>query len=401
MKNLMTRSEMYQLIWAEPRIALAKRFEISDVAIAKHCRKANIPMPPPGYWARKASGKRVIRPELPLRLPGQTDRIFSSGEDRYSYDSRKEVLDSVLEQPSFPEPLELLVAEAVKRVGSVQACKDLENPHPGLGRVLASERRRRDTWEAQKRYDYYKPYFDEPVFQRQLRLMNSLLWAFDRINCKGEVMSMDGWVQGFGHFHSLSARVCIGSTHVAFEFLEPSTPKAIKRAPPTGVTTLRVAANSSGDLDWRDQPGCKLEKQLTAVAAAMLELAETWLRRNAMHVYERRVERRQEMLRAIEAKKEDDEKRRLAAIEQHHRDNRDRLRKLASEHQSAREIRSFVETVRMHPECNGSNLASFVEWEQEVLAFADSIDPVTGPIERIFASYSKLPTQLSNRIDAT
>jgi len=45
----------------------------------------------------------------------------------------------------------------------------------------------------------------------------------------------------------------------------------------------------------------------------------------------------------------------------------------------------------MHPECNGSNLASFVEWEREVLAFADSIDPVTGPIERIIASYSKYP----------
>lgn len=393
MKNMMTRSEMYQLVWAEPRTALAKRFGISDVAIAKHCRNANIPMPPPGYWARKASGKRVIQPALPLRLPGQTDRVFATDEDRYGYgyDSRKEDLNSAPEPPRFHEPLELLIAEAVKQVGKVQACKDLENPHPGLGRVLASERRRRETWEAQKPHDYYRPYFDEPVFQRQLRLMNSLLWAFERIQCKGEVISMDGWVQGFGQFHSLRARVCIGSTHVAFEFLEPSNPKAIKRAPPTGVTTLRVAANSSGDLDWCDQPGCKLEKQLTAVAAAMLELAETWLRRNAMDIYERRVELRQAMLRAIEAKKEDDEKRRLAAIEQHHRDNRDRLRKLASEHQSAREIRSLVEAIRMHPECNGSNLASFVEWEREVLAFADSIDPVTGPIERIIASYSKYP----------
>ena len=67
---------MYELVWTEPRTTLAKHFGVSDVAVAKHCRAANIPMPPPGYWARKLAGKAAIRPVLPLRVPGQRDIVF-------------------------------------------------------------------------------------------------------------------------------------------------------------------------------------------------------------------------------------------------------------------------------------------------------------------------------------
>jgi hypothetical protein len=327
---------------------------------------------------------------LPLRLPGQRNHVIPNDEDRYGYDLRKVDIDSVLEPPVFSEPLELLVADAAKRIGKVRACKDLSNPNAGLKRLLAGEQRRRETWEAQKRYEYYKPYFDEPIFQRQLRLMNSLLWGFDRIGCNGEVVAMDEWIQGIGHTHFLRARVCVGTTHVALEVLEPSLPKTIKRAPPRGATTLRIISHASDNFDWHDQAGLKLEQQLTAVATGMLELAEKWLRRNAMHVYERRIDRRSEMVNAIAAKKAEDERARQAAIEKHHQDNRDCLRTMAAEHEAAREIRQFVSAVRSHPECSGTNLERFVQWEQKVLALADSIDPMVGPIERILGSFSEM-----------
>ena len=58
--------------------------------------------------------------------------------------SRKEDLDDIPTRPIFSEPIELLVADAVKRIGKIQACRGLANPHPGMNRLLDSERRRRE-----------------------------------------------------------------------------------------------------------------------------------------------------------------------------------------------------------------------------------------------------------------
>jgi hypothetical protein len=52
---------------------LAKRFGLSDVAIAKRCRKLNIPVPGRGYWARKAAGQRVRVTPLPKARDGADD----------------------------------------------------------------------------------------------------------------------------------------------------------------------------------------------------------------------------------------------------------------------------------------------------------------------------------------
>jgi hypothetical protein len=60
------REEIYEAIWAEPIQHVAKRYNLSDVGLAKVCRKLNIPRPGRGYWAKKAAGKTMPRrPPLP------------------------------------------------------------------------------------------------------------------------------------------------------------------------------------------------------------------------------------------------------------------------------------------------------------------------------------------------
>jgi hypothetical protein len=61
------RNDLYDLIWSEPITTLAQRFGISDVGLAKVCRRSDIPAPTRGYWARIAAGDSVPRPELPER----------------------------------------------------------------------------------------------------------------------------------------------------------------------------------------------------------------------------------------------------------------------------------------------------------------------------------------------
>jgi len=52
-----TREALYKLLWSESTRTLSKRFGISDVGLAKACRRANIPTPDRGYWARVAAAR--------------------------------------------------------------------------------------------------------------------------------------------------------------------------------------------------------------------------------------------------------------------------------------------------------------------------------------------------------
>jgi hypothetical protein len=58
------REEIYKAIWTEPIQHVAKRYNISDVGLAKVCKRLNIPRPGRGHWAIKAAGK-----PLPKRPP--------------------------------------------------------------------------------------------------------------------------------------------------------------------------------------------------------------------------------------------------------------------------------------------------------------------------------------------
>lgn len=57
--------DLYERVWKTPASKLAKEFGISDVGLAKVCKRHRIPRPPRGYWARLAVGQRMRTPSLP------------------------------------------------------------------------------------------------------------------------------------------------------------------------------------------------------------------------------------------------------------------------------------------------------------------------------------------------
>ena len=61
----LSREELYELVWSKPMVELAEDFGLSDVALAKRCRKVGVPVPGRGYWARVAAGQEPRRPKLP------------------------------------------------------------------------------------------------------------------------------------------------------------------------------------------------------------------------------------------------------------------------------------------------------------------------------------------------
>ena len=60
----MKRSEFYEMIWREPMSTVAKRYGMSDVGLAKLCRRNRIPTPPRGYWAKREQGQEPPIPAL-------------------------------------------------------------------------------------------------------------------------------------------------------------------------------------------------------------------------------------------------------------------------------------------------------------------------------------------------
>src|SRR5574340_414018 len=65
-----TREELYDRIWKLPATKLAEELGISDVALAKICRKLNIPKPGPGHWRLVQLGWEMERPPLPASEEG-------------------------------------------------------------------------------------------------------------------------------------------------------------------------------------------------------------------------------------------------------------------------------------------------------------------------------------------
>jgi hypothetical protein len=71
-----TREELYELVWSRPVLAIAKEIGVSDVALAKACRKVGIPLPGRGHWAAQKSGRSLKRPSLPKAKPEQMTIVY-------------------------------------------------------------------------------------------------------------------------------------------------------------------------------------------------------------------------------------------------------------------------------------------------------------------------------------
>lgn len=65
----LSREDLYELVWSKPMVELAQDLGLSDVALAKRCRKLRVPVPGRGYWARVAAGQEPRQPTLTPRDP--------------------------------------------------------------------------------------------------------------------------------------------------------------------------------------------------------------------------------------------------------------------------------------------------------------------------------------------
>jgi hypothetical protein len=77
------RKALYEEVWSTPGRTLAKKYGVSDVALAKACRRHKIPRPPRGHWAKLAAGKPSAQEPLPALDDPQLQEVrFYGGSAR-------------------------------------------------------------------------------------------------------------------------------------------------------------------------------------------------------------------------------------------------------------------------------------------------------------------------------
>jgi hypothetical protein len=94
----LSRSQLYELVWAEPMLKVAARFEVSSSYMARVCALMNVPRPERGYWAKLALGQKLPKPALPEIRPGD-QMIWNRGGTGVPHFERRPLPRAPAEKP--------------------------------------------------------------------------------------------------------------------------------------------------------------------------------------------------------------------------------------------------------------------------------------------------------------
>ena len=381
MNREFTRKELYDLVWSQPMKTVAASIGISDVALAKHCKKADIPVPSRGYWARKQAGKSTFEVALPPRFPGASDRIGGPSRRRYYYGSDwvKDCLEmEVPPVPTFDEDMSSIEERAKKLVGKIRCQRKFEPAHPLVAKLLAhDEERRREfvKWHS----SYYAPRYDASIERRRLLIINTLFVAAARLGCRPS-MSTSKYGQDPGSERQIG--ITVGESNINFSIESAKLKKGDQG------DRLRLAFGLARDRAtatrfWEDGEGCPLEDQLTDILVEMLVEAERSYRDSLVYIRNWIIERKASAEAELKRREEEAEREARALQERLARERIARLLAQANALDRANRIRAYVEAILRRPaelQATQTDLDTWAMWARQQ---ADRIDPVmNGTIER-------------------
>lgn len=353
-KTVVVRTVLYEEVWKEPMSRLAKRYNISDVGLAKVCRKLDIPIPPRGYWARIQSGQKLTRPALPKRAEGVPEKATIAPLVSISRD----LPEAVSFQRSFEsDPAHRIVVSPDQKL----------HPLAQATKVALSSRNQNASSPIPLNVRV-----SEGVRERALRLMSAMIYALEERSFSVEA------AEG----KDPSALVIKGE-RLAYSLEEHTTritvlPSEKKnswdsnyRFEPSGKLTFQILEPwaQGHRKSWSDGARRPLEKQLNDLIPALVDLS--------LIVHEGRLER----------------DRRWAEIEEQGRLRRlaesrwARLQKDRENWESAFHLRALIERVSELASAEDKNkpdVKRWLEWANRVL---NQLDPLAGGLEAFLKNY--------------
>lgn len=388
-----TRRELYDLVWSEPMRTLATRFGISDVALAKTCSKADIPIPYRGYWNRKQASKPAIQTDLLPRFPGASDVIeIGKAESPYRFGTnwRERFLqEPIPEVPVFDEEMSAVRVRVTAMAGKIKCPPEFEPAHPLIAKLLVHDVARRE-YQLKWNTTYDPPKYESGIERRRLLILNGIFLSLQRLGCRPDMVTSK-YAQDTQESRNINVKV--GQVYVPFT-LEPLKTK--KDGKGRHRESLQLAFGTSRENPrpstyWDDTEGKALEKQLSEIVVEILVRGEELYRESLVHQRAWFIEQRAEAEKELQRRKEEQERKERERREREAKERIDRLLSQASTLRQSETIRAYVEKARNRLVEIGVGSAEFENWSAWALAEADRIDPVKngiikGAIESIVIS---------------
>lgn len=360
------RQALYEQVWAQPMTKVAKEYGISNVALAKICKKLNVPCPWRGYWRRKETGKSV----KPLPLPPNSDPT-------------KQV--ATIHRMIRPEAVVQMSEDALQRISTEQPAEQkievpnrLTSPHHLLKVHL-------EEWRSSK-VDDYGAIWSGDIRQLNIRVSpKSLARALRIMDTLFKALEARGHQVGIQEGYQRNLGVRIDGEPVEFGLeerfqriahpdqnnprLESWMRKRYQYIPTSSLFLKIVAWGIDGlQKSWSDGKTAKLETCLNDFIVGLLKVAEAVKARRLRQEQEEQLRREAEHRRQEEAQKRQEELARRQALEQE-----------ATNWAKAQQLRAYLAAVKdklhaKHGEIqSGGQAGQWLNWAHQ---HADRLDPL-------------------------
>lgn len=342
-----TRNDLYDLVWSTPITQVARTFGISDVALAKICKKLAVPRPERGHWQRVRAGHKVRPRQLGPKPPGVPDEIL------------------VAENRSVATPaVQAAKAQAVAAIDRVEVRSSLRSAPP-LVRATADALRnnpiKRDGALYPRGTDTLDLRVSKDTITRSLLIYDALIRALEAKGYSVKLRKWDNWrsktVVVVGQ-EEIDVRLEEATRRVEIPVAERRWSYDRYRYDPTGHLRFTLHHYVDGvPKTISDGKNKRLEDRLGEVIVALLAAAEGY-RQNRLEREEEERRRREERARAEELK-------RVQALEAQRRHE---LIQSAGQWAECVRIRAFLGAVRNRLGVSEND----VKWKA-VLAWADRV----------------------------
>jgi hypothetical protein len=412
-----SREDLYELVWSKPMRDLAKDFGISDVGLAKRCRRLGIPVPGRGYWARVDAGQQPYRPKLPERdpqrrddgaltvapSPEQPDVAGSNSEGNKGSEAEASIsrhdetwLQEKLDFEGLPENAIAVPTVTRRWDPTIAHCRDeLEEAAEKLrvSKKAADKAERWPDWRKRTQFDE-EGYAWRHVKDRGQRLWDThkavcfrvSLGTYKRAICIMNALALAAAPRGFTVRQDEEEGRIVFAGHNAEVQLRLTEPLELKTRPrtrydgkveqekyyvPTGRLRITLQIDYREGPVFEDRESRPLESQLNRVFCGIdRQIVRAWREERKHQAFHRKLE--EEARQRAEAVRIREERERANA------EARRRRRRLASEANrwtQANRIRDYIAHIRSSAGERADVADELSEWMNWALRVATTLDP--------------------------
>lgn len=371
-KKSLSRNELYELVWQEPMSLLSKRFAISDVGLAKVCRKHNIPYPTRGYWAKKQHGHETSRTPLPPMKQAESIELRDNSNGQYGTVHQDSAISELIDSERVPEN-KIEVAETLRGAHALvsQANQELQGALTNRFGIVEMPENACLSVKVSK-----------SSLRRALLIIDAILKAMIQRGYEvvpGPKVGILGQTIGFSIDEKLETKREPIEDHDLDQPYTFGYNRFNEKRCPSGLLSLHITDGGRYWLNgcryqWNDTAKHPLEKRLNQFVAGMIEMAS----RVKLHNEE---EKKKEAAREIEEARRRDEERLRAEKRKEYKAEKARVDKLLNQvkdWQKSKHLREMIEAVRLlhsvdEPVLPSSEIGQWIDW---AILQADRLDPL-------------------------